>query len=65
MPRDAGEGEPDGDEPHKGDDARDAMQAFIEAVHAKDVEGALQAYGALHDIHAAGEGMEDEDKGEG
>ena len=31
------------------------MQAFIEAVAAKDVDGALEAYGALHDFHAAAE----------
>ncbi len=37
------------------DDARDAMQAFIEAVAAKDVDGALEAFGALHDFHAAAE----------
>lgn len=44
----------------KGDDARDAMDAFIAAVHAKDVDGALQAFGALHDMHAADDGEEPE-----
>lgn len=39
---------------------KDAMEAFIEAVHDKDAEAALEAFSALHDMHVA----EDEDEGD-
>lgn len=59
-------GEHDGEEHTDGasrDDAKDAMEAFIEAIHAKDTEGALQAYEALCDMHSAAEDEDDEEEG--
>lgn len=45
---------------------KDAMEAFIEAVHDKDTGAALEAFAALHDMHAAkqddDEAEEDEEK---
>ena len=41
----------------------DAADALIEAVHAKDPEGVVQAYKAMCDLHAA-EGDEGEDGAE-
>lgn len=50
------DGEPDGDEgggDAPPDDKREAMSAFIDAIHAKDVDAALTAYESLCDQHMA------------
>jgi hypothetical protein len=58
MPHKAPDGG-DGEDGASRDDAKDAMDLFIEAVHAKDTEGALKAFESLHDFCAADEDEEE------
>lgn len=59
--------EDDGEEPSGGGadgGEKDAMEAFIEAVEKKDVDAALEAFGALHDMHAAKQDDDEEEEDE-
>lgn len=60
MPHDGHDG---GEREHDGGDAKDgareAMEAFMDAVHAKDVDAAMEAWEALCDFEYGRDGKDD------